>query len=133
MLMPAHKHTDLTLPLPELVRLAKLVSEVAFDVLNGVKETDWSPEEAIYTYRLVAAPKPHRGSHQPEISVPLPYAKDMFELLELLVADFEAGKSPSKRLLRRLCTKFESLPREALDPDFPEDDIWSRLGIISRA
>jgi hypothetical protein len=131
--MSVPKHASFTLPLPELVRLTKLVSEVALDVLNDVKVTDWSPEEALRTYQGVVSATTGRSSLRPSVTVSIPFARGLFELLELLVAEIATGKTPSKRLLRRLCLHLESLPREALDPHFPEDDLWPSLGIISRA
>lgn len=120
------------LPLPEMVRLAKLIAEVSTDTLNDEPASDWTPEELRSAYGKVLAPSSLRKSSKYAVMVPAEYVEEMFGLLDRLTVSVESGKVPSKRLLRQICSRFENLPREASDPDLFEDGIWTHLGILSR-
>ena len=130
--MSTFNQSRFVLPLPELVGLAKVISEVSTDTLNGIETTDWSSEELRSAYETLLTAASSNRSTRNGAWVSVSYAKEMFELLELLLARVESGKAPAKRLLRRLCIQFENLPREVSDPESVEDGIWFHLGTIAR-
>lgn len=121
---------DIVFPLVGWMRMVKLVREVATDVLCSVSpaDRDWTPELYLATYHNAVNARPGRS----KVRLPLAYASGVAELLTRSVDEIQAKGTITKSLARSLCDQLSVFPREIGDMSLAEDDIWTRLSILSR-